>query len=256
MPKNPIVYSTFKRIAISAVLFFTCYVAVMLMYNGLVTLLTLLQNFEPVFTYNEIKNLPKLSKYWSKNRIVYTFATPPMLIFILGYFLLLKSKIRQTVRFSRFAAFWFSLVCINFFITQLVACSSYHIDYEWGLYQGFANVFAWFYAPWFVSGIFSVAGLVLTFFWGRMVSKRFFTYYFPKGERWEEVQVKNAYFFEMFFAPILLATVPIMLLANAYSFPLHLLMLLTLLLSGLGMIMGKKSTVYLESSKTPDVFSF
>ncbi len=244
-----------RRIIINSLFIAVVYVLAVCTYMVLTAAACWLLGQKAIPTYNEILNLNRDYDYWSKPRVIVAFGSAPILMLLMGVLLLRFSRIRYRVRPMRFFLFWWSIACINFFLTNLVIVPASHISFLWGAFQGFATIAAWFYLPFGAGLAIAVVGLLLAMGFGFFIRQRFFRYYFPVGQEDDfSIAIGRAYFLEMFWLPLALAVVPLLLLTNEYSISLHLCILLVYVCFGIGLSIKKQSHFILDGDADHNVY--
>jgi hypothetical protein len=247
--------SSTRKILANSVFLFAAYVSAAYTYMLITAAICWLLGQKAIPTYNEILNLNKDFDYWSRLRIIAAFGTAPVLMFITSLVLFGFSRIRFNVRPMRFFLFWLSIAYLNFFFANLVIVPAAHLSFYWGAFQGFATIAAWFYLPFGVGAVFSVVGLLLAIGFGFLVRKRFFRYYFPidKDDNLA-VSIGRGYFKSMFWYPLLLTSIPLLLITNAYSISLHVAILTVYLFFGIGLSIQKQNNFVLDGDTDHNVY--
>jgi len=230
-----------KRVFTSAILLTISYVLFFLVHQFITAGLCKAFGYEPVITYNHIGNLPMEYQAWSVKRITLIFSSGPLVCLLAGIFFLdLFNSLTGKGTLLRFSVLWAAICGINLFCAFLLLSPIAVENFSSDLYTGFSIVGAWWrlgrllMIP--VSFLAMTGSVLLGYFIGDMFLKFSFS-----RTLIDSCGGRRKVILQLYFLPVLAAAPVLLSLTSERSFLLHCFLLLSLLITGIGMIVGADS---------------
>jgi hypothetical protein len=230
-----------KRVLSSAMMLLASYALVQLLVQAYIYIVSFLLGYTVKFGYHWVMVKPYEYQYWGSNRVLLIYVIPPVLCLIAAYavqFLQLNKE--GGVTRMRMFWFWMHTCFINVFLTQLFIMPVGINGGLTGLYQTFSIVASWFRMdPTFFIPATVVAGS-LAIFWGVMTSPKLLKFSFS-ARLISSLQGKDAIVRQVYLFPVIVAAPVIAVVSNQYSFLMHIVSLMLLILPVLGTIIRHRT---------------
>ncbi len=230
-----------KRVLSSAAMLLSAYALVQLLVQAYIFCVSFLLGYTVKFGYHWVSVKPYEYEYWGSNRVLMIYVIPPVLCLIAAYAIQFI-KLGKDGSVSRIRLFWFWLhTCfINLFLTQLFIMPVGINGGLTGLYQTFSIVASWFRMdPTFFIPATVIAGS-LAIVWGLLSSPQMLRFSFS-ARLITTLSGKDAIVRQVYLFPIVLAAPVIAVVSNQYSFLMHLVSIMLLILPVLGTIIRHRT---------------
>jgi len=245
-----------KRILTSALTFFLFFVLSIVTLKYVTGMMLFFFGYQPEITYNRINNLPNDNPAaWDKKTITFAFSAAPILCLVMGIMLLSwLSSMQGIINKVRFVMLWSGIVFTNVFLSLLISAAIGTANWNSSLYDFFAPVFLWWRLKTVLLAPVSIVALIMTFMFGYFMCNEFLRFSFTSKINANKRE-KNKFVFQVFLIPVIIASVPVLLLSNEHSFPLHAIILLSYPVMFFGMLLRNETDVQPVRAKKEDVLN-
>lgn len=234
---------SFQKTIIQSCIYFVAYVVTFLLLQHLTVALINLFGHNAIATFNQIENISSNADDWQRNQVTYGLSTGPLLLTIFSFFLLAVTReFFKGASVLKYVLVWLTVISFNFFLVGLTTNFAGKISYYWGLYQGFAVVFAWWDVSFVIMFAIAVFSILLSILFGFLMHYEFliFSTSIRKLKSYKErIKVLSI----NFLLPSFLGTIIILSLCNSYSYSLHIGVFINLCFIFLGLILRFNSDI-------------
>jgi hypothetical protein len=208
-----------------------------LILQALIAILSRSFKYTVQMTYNHVSSLPTDYHMWSRARILAVYFTAPASCLLLGIllFVILIANPEWISKYRLFV-FWLMVCMVNVFLANLVFAPLGIREELKSFYLTFAIVGTWLYLPQDVMVIFSVVSVILSIVWGLMINKEMLRFCFS-NKIFRTSLGKNQFVFQLFLAPVFLATPALLLLSTEANLLPTLIVIANLVIISLGMFL-------------------
>ncbi|MBK8659995.1 MAG: hypothetical protein IPN22_14290 [Bacteroidetes bacterium] len=252
---NDSLVNKLKRIVSSATMLLTAYALVQLLVQACIFCVSLLLGYTVKFGYHWVMVKPYEYEYWGNIRVMLIYLLPPILCLI-GAYAIQFTRLGKDGSVLRIRMFWFWLhACfINVFLTQLFIMPVGINGGLTGLYQTFSIVASWFRMnPTLFVPATVIAGS-LAIVWGLLSSPQLLKFSFS-ARLITSLSGKDAIVRQVYLFPIILAAPVIAVVSNQYSFLMHLVSIMLLILPVLGTIIRHRTDAGVVMCSREDVLN-
>jgi hypothetical protein len=230
-----------KRILSSAMMLLAAYALVQLLVQAYIYIVSFLLGYTVKFGYHWVSVKPYEYEYWGNMRVFLIYVVPPVLCLIAAYAIqfLQLNKMGGVTR-MRIFWFWLHTCLVNVFLTQLFIMPVGINGGLTGLYQTFSIAASWFRMdPTFFIPATVVSGS-LAIVWGLLMSPKVLKFSFS-ARLISSLQGKDAIVRQVYLFPVIVAAPVIAVVSNQYSFLMHIVSLMLLILPVLGTIIRHRT---------------
>ncbi len=230
-----------KRVLSSAMMLLAAYALVQLLVQAYIYIVSFLLGYTVKFGYHWVSVKPYEYEYWGNMRVFLIYVIPPVLCLIAAYAIqfLQLNKMGGVTR-MRIFWFWLHTCLVNVFLTQLFIMPVGINGGLTGLYQTFSIAASWFRMdPTFFIPATVVSGS-LAIVWGLLMSPKVLKFSFS-ARLISSLQGKDAIVRQVYLFPVIVAAPVIAVVSNQYSFLMHIVSLMLLILPVLGTIIRHRT---------------
>jgi hypothetical protein len=225
-----------KRVLASSLIFFTAFVLSSTLLQCLIALFCKALGYTVSVTYNVVHVQPIDPRYWSKARVAFGYALPPVVCLIIGLFMLsYLSRQRGEIDLSRIFRAWFMFCLINLFLGSLfISPIGLYSNRIMGFYQTFAVLGSWmgFNVP--LMSVLAVISIIGSLAFGAFARNEVLKFSHSSREI-KRSSGKGSTIVQLFILPMIVATIPIVSICTKdYIFP-TMFMLINFMIIAVGM---------------------
>jgi len=193
------------------------------------------------FRYNHVTSFPVESRYWNVFRITSIYLNAPVVCLLTGailFFIVLHNN-NFSNRFRLFV-FWLVVCLVNVFLSHLLFAPMGLRAESVTFYLTFAVVGTWMGFSFAAMAVFAGLSIIATVVWGVFLGKELGS--FSQSSRFSpSIKSKILLAVQLYLIPLVLASIPLLILSTAANFQPTIIVILNLWLLGVGIFIRSSS---------------
>lgn len=204
-----------KRIVYSTLTLIVAFILTKLLLEAMIYSVCRTLGYLPSFSFSSVHGADYY-RQWSRSRVVVVDLLPPLICLLLGAGLYqLMRKQTRSWGLVQFFGYWCMVCLVNTFFAQLLFAPLGVDDASSSFYQTIAVVEAWFHLPVSIASAVAVVSILLSATAGYYLSVQ--TVKLSHSQRLvSDNSGKNTIILQLYLLPLLLASVPLLLLGRGF----------------------------------------